>query len=133
MGLIYKDLVFVGRKGRRKLHALFDTGSVHCLMRKDVAEALDYPDELSEPKHYESVVGAFTARLFVVADVELRMKRLTQLFKVVPALTEEVILGVDFMQAWQVRLDPHSHRLLFSPKACRLIAVGSRVARDRRS
>jgi len=131
LGLIFKDLVFVGRKGRRTLRTLFDTGSVHCFMRQDLAEALDYPDELSEPKHYESVVGSFTARPFVVADIELRKKRLTQLFKVVPHLTEDAILGVDFMQVWQIKLDPHTHRIHFSPKACRLIAVGSRPKRRR--
>lgn len=129
MGLIAQDLWFVGRRGRKRLRALFDSGSNHCLMSETVAGRLSELDDLPEPKEYEAAVGSFTARQFVVADVVIRRKRLTTLFKVVSALTEDVILGADFLQSWHIRLDPRHHRFIVDPRALRLKAVGGRARR----
>lgn len=127
MGLIYRRMVCIGRKGRCTVEALFDSGSNHCLMRDDVAARIAPLDELPEPKLYEAAVGSFRAKHFVVADVSLAGRRLTTLFKVVPDLTEEAILGADFLQSWHIRLDPRRRRILVDPRALRLKAVGSRL------
>ncbi len=125
MGLISRKLQFIGRRGKAKVETLFDTGSNHCLIRASVAAKLAEADELPEPKRYEAAVGSFTARHFVVADVVLGGKRLTTLFKIVPELTEEAILGADFLQSWHIRLDPRKKRVILDPKALRLKAVGA--------
>ncbi len=132
MGLIYKKLRVIGRKGEATLTALLDTGSSHSLLREDVARDIGDPEELPEPKAYELAVGSFTARHGLFADVVIRGKRLMCGFKVVPRLSEEMILGVDFLQIWNVRLEPKTHRMILDPKALRLKAVGMRVPRRSR-
>ena len=72
-------------------------------------------------------MGKFTARTGIFADVVLKGHRLLTGLTVVADLSEELILGVDFLQRWHVRLDPHRHRLVLDPKAFRLRAVGARV------
>ncbi len=126
MGIISQKLTLIGRKGRRQVEALFDTGSSHSMVRESIAVAIAEPDDLPEPKTYESAVGKFTARTGIFADVVIRRHRLLTGLTVVTNLSEELILGVDFLQRWQVRLDPHHHKLILDPKAFRLRAVGAR-------
>lgn len=135
MGLITKDLWLRGRKGSRKVRALFDTGSTYSLIAESVARRIAEPTELAEPKRFEAAVGTFRAREVVFPDVVLGRKRLPTALIVVSELTEEVILGVDFLQHWHIRLDPRGKRIIVDPKALRLIAVSSRHrpgSRDRR-
>ncbi len=126
MGLITEKLLLIGHNGRTEVTALFDTGSTHSLVREDIARGIADLDDLPEPKEYQLAVGSIVARKGVFADVVLQGKRLTIGLKVVKGLTEELILGVDFMQTWQIRLDPRRHRATVDPRALRLKAVGSR-------
>lgn len=120
MGRIYKKIWVIGRKGRRKVEALFDTGSSDSLVRDSLARKLGSPEDLPEPKTYEAAVGQVTAREALFVDVVLRGKRLTTGLKVVPGLSEELILGADFFQRWHIRLEPRTHRVILDPKALKL-------------
>gem|GEM_PF-4867363 len=84
------------------------------------------PFELAEPKTFSAAVGSFEARTSICPDVVLNRKRLPTSLMVVPDLTEELILGVDFFQRWHIRLDPRRHRVLLDPRALGLRAVASR-------
>jgi hypothetical protein len=99
VGLITKKLWVIGRKGRRKVVALFDTGSSHSLLREDIALAIGEPEELPEPKTDEAAVGTITTRRGLFADVLLHGKRLTTGLKIVRGLSEELILGADFLSS----------------------------------
>ena len=125
MGLIAENLWVIGRRARRRVSALFDTGSSDSLIRADLAGEIGHPDELPEPKKYRAAVGSFVVRTSVVADVLLAGKRFTALFFVVPGLTEELVLGADFMQRWHLRLEPRRRRVILDPKALQLKAVWS--------
>lgn len=127
MGLIYKRLRVIGRKGERKVEALFDTGSTHSLIRSSIAHEIGEPEGLPEPKTYQAVVGCVTAREGIFADIVIRGKRLTMGLKIVPDLSEELIVGADFMQLWNLRLEPKHHRVILDPKALRLRAGGGRL------
>ncbi|MBI2900323.1 MAG: retroviral-like aspartic protease [Planctomycetes bacterium] len=129
MGLISKRVWLIGLKGRRKVEALFGTGSSHSLLNERIARAVGTPEGLPGPKVYQAAVGSVTAREGIFADVVLRGKRLTAGLKIVPDLTEELILGADFMQVWHIRLEPRRGRVILDPRALRLKAVGLRGPR----
>ncbi len=127
VGLIYKRIWVIGQKGRRKVEALFDTGSSDSLLHERIARAIGDPEGLPEPKTYAAVVGTMTAREGIFADILLRGKRLTAGLMVVHDLSEDLILGADFFQRWHVRLEPKHHRVILDPKALRLRAGGGRL------
>jgi len=54
-----QKLWVIGRKARRKVEVLFDTGSSDSWIRESIARRIADPEELPEPKTYEAVVGRF--------------------------------------------------------------------------
>lgn len=133
MGQIRKTVWVVGRRGRKKVEALFDTGASYSLLREDVARAIGEPEELPEPRHFEAAVGGFTARFGIFADLLFQRKRFHTALTVAPGLTEDLLIGTDFMQQFHVRLEPRKRRVSFDKQALRLLAVGSRLRRRGRS
>lgn len=133
MGLICKEMWVIGRKGRKKVSALFDTGASHSLLRESIARAIADPVELPEPKKFATAVGEFKAREGGVVDVVLAGKRLYTRLTSVADLTEDLILGADFLQSWHIRLDPRRRRVILDPQALKLKAVGSRHRPARRA
>lgn len=123
--------MLVGRKGRRSVEALFDTGASHSLLREEIADAIGEPEDLPEPVHFEAAVGSFVAKKGVFADVILNGKRFPSSLRLVPGLTQDLILGTDFLQMWHIRLDPRKRRVILDPKALRFIAIGGWRARQR--
>ncbi|MBI2899873.1 MAG: retroviral-like aspartic protease [Planctomycetes bacterium] len=126
MGLITKELTIIGTKGRRRVTALFDTGSTYTLIRESIASQIGEPMEMPEPKKFVTAVGDFRADRYLGTDVVLGRKRLFASAIAAPGLTEDFIVGTDFMQVWHIRLDPKRHRIILDPKAFKLKAVGAR-------
>ncbi len=129
MGLIRKSVTVVGRKGRRRMLALFDTGASHSLIRQNLAKSIANPEELAEPKTFEAAVGTFVARHGVFVDILLQRRRFFTSLVVAADLTEDLVIGADFLQQFHIRLYPRRHEVVIDPKALRLCAIGSR-ARD---
>jgi predicted aspartyl protease len=126
VGLIVREVMVRGSRGRRKLQALFDTGSTKSFIRASITGCLGEPVELPEPEKYEMARGAFRTRKGSVVSIALSGRRLTGLFRVADGLTEDLIVGADFLQEWHIRLDPRRRRIILDPKALRLKAVGGR-------
>lgn len=122
MGTITKELVLVGRKGRRKFKALFDTGSNYSLIRGDLARQIGEPSEIGEPKIFEAAVGTFKAYHYFFADTLIRGHRLWLPLQVIEGWSEELIIGTDFMQRYHIKLDPATHRIRLDPQALRMRA-----------
>ncbi len=126
MGLITKRLILHGPRRKRSVEALFDTGSSKSFIRGDIAQGLGQNVELPEPRKFEMARGTLAVREGLVADVAIGRHRLFHTFLVVDGLTEEVIIGADFLQEWHIRLEPRSRRIILDPRALRLKAVGAR-------
>ena len=124
MGLIYKEVVLRGDKGEGKFRALWDNGSSESFIRKDLAEKVGTISRLSAPRKFEMgkgdlLVGESTG----IVDVEVEGYNLFWHFLVVPDLSEELIIGADFLQRWEIKLDPESERIIIDPKALKLKLV----------
>lgn len=127
MGLIRKSLWVYGRKGRRKVEVLFDSGASHSMIREDLARTLGTPEELPEPRTFEAAVGRFTIREGIFVEFGINRHRLFTAALVAPRLSEDAIIGANFLQDWHIKLEPRRHRIILDPEALRLKAVGSRA------
>lgn len=118
-----KILTLYGIEGKRSVDALFDTGSSDSFLREEIADRLGPRIELPEPKRFEMLRGTFVVHEAFVGDVGLARHRQTGLFYIVPHLSEELLLGADFLQRWHIKFEPRRRRIEVDPKALRLTAV----------
>ena len=126
MSILEKDILLVGSKGQRHVHALFDSGASYSVIRRDTAEALEILTPIPDPEHYvfetarpgELIQAAFRATL------ELRFEdseaRFSDEFIVFDECSEEVIIGAKTMQAWKIRLDFDREEIHYRKTAQRL-------------
>ena len=122
MGLIYKEVVLRGDKGEGEFQALWNNGSSESFIRRDLAEGVGTILRLDAPREFEMgkgdlLVGESTG----VLSVEVEGFNLFWHFLVVPNLSEELIIGADFLQRWKIKLDPE--RIIIDPKALKLKLV----------
>ena len=126
MGLIYKEVVLGGDKGKGKFQALWDNGSSESFIRKDIAEKIGTISKLSTPRQFEMGKGTLLVEESTsIIDIEIEGYSLFWHFLVVSELSEEVIIGADFLQRWKVKLDPENERIIIDPKALKLKLVSS--------
>jgi len=129
MGLIYKEVVLRGDKGERRFQALWDNGSSESFIRRDLAKRVGTIIKLDAPREFEMGKGT----LLVVEStgslsIEVEGYNLFWHLLVVPDLSEELIIGADFLQRWKIKLDPESERIIIDPKALRLKLVPAKKA-----
>ena len=123
MGIIRVLLRFEGSKGERQVYALFDSGATFSCLHPDVAQDIEKPSLLRTPLevatasegHFIKITEALRAD-FYYDDI-----RLSDEFMIVPALSEEAIIGVNTMQKWRIKLDFEQDKIVIDPKVAQLI------------
>ena len=122
MGLIYKEVVLRGDKGEGKFQALWDNGSSESFIRRDLAKGVGTILRLDAPREFEMGKGSLSVSESTgVLSIEVEGFNLFWHFLVVPNLSEELIIGADFLQRWEIKLDPE--RIIIDPKALKLKLV----------
>ena len=128
LGIIYKTLTVIGRRGKARLQVLFDSGATRSLLEASVARRLADPVELPEPETYSLARGTMVVREGAFLQVVLNRRRIPVEARVVEGLSESLILGADFLQIWDIRLRPKKKQVLLDLRALRLKAVS--ISRD---
>lgn len=124
MGLIYKDVSLKGDKGEGKFRTLWDNGSSESFVRRDLAEKVGTILKLSALREFERGKGTLlVAQSTGILDVEVEGYNLFWHFLVVSDLSEELIIGADFLQRWKIKLDSQNERIIIDPKALKLKLV----------
>lgn len=124
MGLIKKQLKVSGSIGERDCQLLFDTGASACFVRGDVAKGLS--QILKAPKPLTFRLGnetTITAEYTTDLHIDIKGHSLAHLFLVVPKLPYEVVIGVDFLQRWKIKLDPATEEFIIDEKALEIVLV----------
>lgn len=108
MGKIIKDIETAGDKGVAKVSVLFDCGAGSSLIRKDLAEKLCKTfTTLRHPRVFKGVNGdeAFRSGSTCTIELKVKDKLIDGKFYVVERMPREIIVGVDFLQTWEITLD----------------------------
>ena len=108
MGKIVKKLPVYADKGKTNVEVLLDSGAGRSLIRRDVAnKVVQHFSKLHKPIIFNGVNGkeAFSARNYCCIEVEMKGKLLSSHFYIIDNMPREMIIGVDFMQGWDIKLD----------------------------
>lgn len=111
MGKIVDSFKFHGNLGNTTVQALMDSGASVSVIRRDIAEKLSSQFLQWQPRTLRMVNSDkwVSVSTIVALGVEMKGKALDGKFYVVDMMPREVIVGVDFMQAWEIKLDPKNH------------------------
>jgi len=121
MGLIYKDVILKGDKGERKFYTLWDNGSSESFIRRDLAQEVATISKLRTPKEFEMGKGTLVVKESTpIVDVEVEGYNLFWHFLAFPDLSEELVIGADFLQRWKIKLDSENENIIINPKALKL-------------
>jgi predicted aspartyl protease len=123
MGLIYKDLEFVGTKGSKVMRVLMDTGASESFLRESEAQAITDLFQSPVSVMVELGKGFVAVAELAIAAVNLDGHRVHWTFYVLEDLTEEAVIGADFFQRWKIKLDPATEDLIVDPQALKLKLV----------
>jgi predicted aspartyl protease len=122
MSIIKIPLRFEGAKGEKVLYALFDSGANLSCINEDYAEEIANLESFLHPRrlataseHHFIEIKHRISTDFFIDDVQLSDE-----FLVVPALSEEVIIGAATMQKWRIKLDLENDRVIVDPKVSKL-------------
>ena len=117
MGLIRKSLALVGRRGKTDVECLFDSGASSSFIRPSLVRALGL-STADLPKPFRIRLGKGSTQVSEIAAVMIRLNgaTLADTAYVMPGLTEEYVFGAEFLERYEIRLDPRRRRLILPPK-----------------
>jgi hypothetical protein len=120
--IIERTLKFRGSKGQSDLLVLFDSGATFSCIRSDLVGGLAPTDPLVEPVPLETASEGTFIHVEQKALLEffLNNLRLSDEFMVVPALSEQVVIGATTMQKWRIKLDFDNDEVITDPRASKL-------------
>ncbi|MFQ5850054.1 MAG: retropepsin-like aspartic protease [Candidatus Binatia bacterium] len=117
MGLIRKKVPLLGRRRQRQVECLFDTGASSSFIRPTLVHTLGLSTaDLPTPVRIR--LGKGSTRVSQLAAVMIRLNGVTLADSayVMPGLTEDYVLGAEFLERYDIRLDPKRRRLLLPSK-----------------
>lgn len=112
MGKITLDVPLTGDAGTTTVSALLDSGAALSLIRRNVADRVTRSFvHIDPPIHFKMANGipGLATDTGCMLTLRLKDKVLPGSFCVVETLAREAIIGVDFMQTWEIMLDPKNH------------------------
>ncbi len=117
MGVIRKSLPLIGRRGKTEVQCLFDTGASSSFVRPELVRTLGLSTaKLPKPVRFRLGKGSTQVSQLAAVIIRLNGVNLADAPYVMPGLTEEYVVGVEFLERYGIRLDPKRRRLLLPPK-----------------
>src|SRR5712691_1217924 len=117
MGMIQKRLTLVGRRRNKQIECLFDTGASSSFIRPELVRAMGVPTVgLFKLLRIRLGKGSTQVSRIAVVMIQLNGSILADIAYVMSGLSEDYVLGVEFLERYNIQLDPKRCRLLLLPK-----------------
>ena len=120
--ILEKKIMFEGSKGELELTALFDSGASFSCIKPEYAGKLEKSIKLRNPLK----IGTASGHHFIEISEKVLLEfyidgfRFSDEFVLVPALSEQVIIGASTMQKWHFKLDFEQDEVIIDPRVTKL-------------
>ena len=123
MSIIKIPLRFEGSKNEKILYTLFDSGATFSCITPDHAEELATMEKMRHPLEIATAASGVYLKIQhrVTLDFYYNDIRLSDEFMVIPSLSEDVIIGVNTLQKWRIKLDFEHDTVIIDPKVAKAI------------
>ena len=113
----------MGSKEEKMLYSLFDSEATFSCISQEFAEIIGNPEKMLRPIEVETAAKGHYLKIDYAlrTDFYFEDTRLSDEFMVVPDLSEEVIIGVNTMQKWRIKLDYEHDSVYVDPKVAKII------------
>jgi predicted aspartyl protease len=120
--VIKLPLLFVGSKGEKHLYTLFDSGANLSCIDKNHLNNLEAPISLGRVRRLATASEGHYIEINerVTLDFYINDILLSDEFLVVPALSEEAIIGAATLQKWRIKLNFEDDKVEVDPKVAKL-------------
>lgn len=123
MSIIRFPIRFEGSLGERILYALFDSGASYSGIHPDLASELGHVEKLPRPMTFATASAGHFLEVTETIRCEFYLDelRLSDEFLIIPDLSEEVIIGVNTLQKWKIKLDFEVERPIIEARIAKMI------------
>ncbi len=118
MSIIKIPLHFEGSKGEATFYSLFDSGASFSCISPECAEQVANFEKLWTPMEIATAAVGHYLRIEHVIRLDFYYNdiRMSDEFMVIPGLSEDVIIGVNTLQKWRIKLDFEHDTVIVDPK-----------------
>jgi hypothetical protein len=122
MAIIEREIKLVGSKGENVRTGLFDSGATYSCIDRDLAKRLGQLDSLPDLLSLETAEQGRVVEVKerISLDFYLNGYRFSDEFMVIPALSQQLIIGAATMQKWRFNLDFENDEVIIDPRVTRL-------------
>lgn len=122
MAVIVKEIRLAGSKGDEMVEVLFDSGATYSCIQPELAEKLEIAVPLPAARDFGTAKEGeiVTASKRVTLDFHLDGYRFSDEFMIIPALTEQALIGAATLQKWRMKLDFERDEVIFDPRVTKL-------------
>jgi hypothetical protein len=123
MSIIKLPIRYEGSKGETVLYSLFDSGATFSCINSDHAARLATLEKMRHPLEIATAAKDTYLRIEnrIVLDFYYNDIRLSDEFMVIDNISEDVILGVNTLQKWRIKLDFEHDTIIIDPKVAKAI------------
>ncbi len=116
--MIKIPLHFEGSKGEATFYSLFDSGASFSCISPECAEQIANFEKIWKPMEIASAPVGHYLRIEHVIRLDFYYNdiRMSDEFMVIPGLSEDVIIGVNTLQKWRIKLDFEHDTVIVDPK-----------------
>jgi len=123
MSIIKIPLHFEGTLGEATFYSLFDSGASFSCITPECAKKVANLEKLWKPMEIATAAVGQYLKIKEVIRVDFYYNdiRMSDEFMVIPGLSEEVIIGVNTLQKWRIKLDFEHDTVIVDPKVAKAI------------
>ena len=123
MSIIKIPLHFEGSKGEATFYSLFDSGASFSCITPECADQIANLEKLWKPLEISTAAVGHYLKIKnrVTIDFYYEDIRMSDEFMVIPGLSKDVIIGVNTLQKWRIKLDFEHDTVIVGPKDAKAI------------
>jgi hypothetical protein len=121
MSIIKIPLRYEGSKDEAILYTLFDSGATFSCISEEYAEQLATLEKMRHPLEVATAARGTYLKIEnrVVLDFYYNDIRMSDEFMVIENISEDVILGVNTLQKWRIKIDFEHDTVIIDPKVAK--------------